>query len=189
MAISSHVEHGTVSQDENVSHFFVYGTLRDDDDSGSPWTGPWIANCIAKDGQCSGYKMFQERNLNYPYAVKTDNPNDVLIGRVLTWKDSATILAKLKSADDIEEYEDGNPDSLYQRTVVDINGTPCYLYYQNPSQSVIDRSVAVPNNDWLQRDKSGTSVRHARNSSQEAPIVEKDEKYSSYTSDSCCTML
>ena len=189
MAISSDAEHGTFSQDEKVSHFFVYGTLRDDDDSGSPWTGPWIANCNAKDGQCPGYKMFQEKHLNYPYAVKTGDPNDVLIGRVLTWNDSATILAKLKSADDIEEYEDGNPDSLYQRTVVDIDGTPCYLYYQNPSQSVIDRSVAVPNNDWLQRQKSGISVRHVGKSSQEAPIMEGDANHSSHSSDSCCTVL
>eukprot|EP01084_Bolivina_argentea_P135895 239392_1 len=139
--------------------FFVYGTLRDDDDSGAIWTNEWCKNCIGSNGRLYGYKLYHSKSMSYPFAIKTNNSNDFIVGRILYWNDSDLFKIKLKQADDIEGYNDKNFNNLYQREIVTVINTDnnntkitAFVYYQsNVTTYRLSLCEPVPNGDWLQR--------------------------------------
>lgn len=113
----------TIKHQNIPRSFFVYGTLRDDDDSGASWTANWIAgHSSAVNAKIYGYKMYKHPSCNYPFAIQTnDEMNNFMIGRLLTF-DESLFAIKLKEADLIEGYDEENDasDGLgYQRVVVD----------------------------------------------------------------------
>ena len=146
---------------ENVYSFFVYGTLRDDDDSGAFWSKGWISDTInSQTGTLNGFKILKNRRENFPFAIRTDNNDDYIVGRLLTWKKDVFI-QKLLRADQIEGY---NPkanenDCFYLRKVVNVQTTnndimQAYVYYQKPKESLQDLLQycdILPQNDWLKR--------------------------------------
>eukprot|EP01084_Bolivina_argentea_P190211 326935_1 len=75
---------------EKVECFFVYGILRDDDDSGALSTVQWRSGCNAMNGnyKLMGYKMYKKKNLNYPFAIKSNNDKDFIVGRIISFNDS-----------------------------------------------------------------------------------------------------
>lgn len=95
-------------QEQTVHSFSVYGTLRDDDDSGATWTAPFLLDLppnSAFDGIVKGFRMVRNQVHNYPYALKTDNDEDLLVVRVLTFP-AEIFSRKLAEADVIEMYVD-----------------------------------------------------------------------------------
>ena len=137
------------------SHFFVYGTLRDDDDSGALWTMSWTAGCTASYGKLSGFKMYQKPGFEYPFAVRTGERSDFIVGRLVTWNDDKVVEEKRKTADAIEGYHEENAHVLFHRDIVDAEDAKGQmvraLVYHQPSPYI--PCDAVPNGDWLQRKK------------------------------------
>ena len=105
--------------------FFVYGTLRDDDNSGAKWTSKWCSDLShACNAKVYGFKMYKSKQLNYPFALKTNNKNDIMIGRMITFKDKNIFYHKLLEADQIEDYDATNPnenENEYVRDIVDVH--------------------------------------------------------------------
>ena len=60
------------NEDKLPSKFFVYGALRDDDDSGAS----------ATNGKLYGYKMYQRKGTNYSFAVSTGNIKHFIVGMI-----------------------------------------------------------------------------------------------------------
>jgi len=149
-----------------ICRFFVYGPLRDDnDDSGSVLTKQWLLNCKAESGRMYGFRLYKERYEDYPFAVRTGDPRDYVIGRIIEWKHAKNGMreqvfsSKLQTADRIEGFIDGF--NLCQRSVVDVinedgQRIPAIAYYQNVSVDDGDLQFydQIPERDWLKRDRS-----------------------------------
>lgn len=145
-------------------------TLRDDDDSGAPWTRGFIQGAFVAPAALHGAKLFQEPGKAYPFVVLSDDADARVLGRLFWWPTEAEFAVQLAFADDIEEYEpDGS--GLYDRGIarVEVLGAPvamgggsapaiegaddagCVLagfYFQ---KHVPPGSVAIPGGDWLLR--------------------------------------
>jgi len=156
--------------------FFVYGTLRDDNDSGARWTAKWTKNIsFACPAKVYGFKMFQCKKLNYPFALRTGNKHDVIVGRFVTFHDANVFNHKLMEADKIEHYDATQPDheeNAYVRDIVDVelvephhrireeffgaanddlSAKQAIIYYQRSGVSPMAQCVEIPNGDWLDR--------------------------------------
>eukprot|EP01083_Nonionella_stella_P171169 584087_1 len=138
--------------------FFVYGTLRDDDDSNACWTKSFVKDCIGQDALLYGFKLYKLSQANYPFALKT-NSNDCVVGRLLYWnEDREFFVEKLQIADGIEGYHEADSEhNLYQREVVDvvIAGTKetekAIVYYRTNASKLMQNAIAIPYGDWLKR--------------------------------------
>ena len=113
-----------VSSPSSITSLAVYGTLRDDDDSGAPWTAAFIADRRAAfSGLVRGVRLYHITELHYPCAIITDDVQHHIHVRVLQW-DAATFPAKLREADLIEGYrEDDEEASEYVRRKVEVEVT------------------------------------------------------------------
>eukprot|EP01084_Bolivina_argentea_P055583 101877_1 len=152
---------------KEIKRFFVYGILRDDNDSKnmSIYTQNWLNNCIAESGRLYKFKLFKERYEDYPFAIQTNNKNDYINGRIISWNCNNKIDifdTKLKIADRMEGYINGTMDNLYRRDIVNVlneNGDmiKAIAYYKNITK-IKDLNIKlydeIPFGDWLKRDKS-----------------------------------
>mmetsp|Transcript_2406 Transcript_2406/g.3689 ORF Transcript_2406/g.3689 Transcript_2406/m.3689 type:complete len:184 (+) Transcript_2406:167-718(+) len=145
-------------------YIFCYGSLRPDDDSGTPWTKEAISGMTAQPARVWGAKLYEDQ---YAALVLDDDDNDDetkkkngVIGWVLTTDDPTFFREKLELFDYIERYkEDGT--GFYQRAIVDAcleeedvcigpNGSNivrAYVYHR-PDCSKEQR---ITSGDWLQR--------------------------------------
>ena len=152
------------------SRFFVYGTLRDDDSSGAPWTKPFTKGVSqAFDAKVFGFRMYKSRRLKFPFAVRTNNAKDFMVGRVLQWNDRHKFHEKLLIADKIEDYDStriDEADNEFLRDVVDVHITntvdgqsesitsstaKAIIYYQKMPAIGVFQCDAIPNGDWMNR--------------------------------------
>lgn len=64
--------------DPSIEYLAVYGTLRDDDDSGAPWTRAFLAGkADACDGRVHGARMYWDvSKVNYPYVMLDKAQNE-----------------------------------------------------------------------------------------------------------------
>ena len=114
----------TAADFSKICRFFVYGPLRDDNDSGSVYTKQWLLNCKAGSGRLYGYRLYKERYEDYPFAVRTGRDSDYINGRIIEWPHCRNgallevLTEKLETADRIEGYIDGF--NLYGRGIVDV---------------------------------------------------------------------
>jgi gamma-glutamylcyclotransferase (GGCT)/AIG2-like uncharacterized protein YtfP len=129
--------------------FFVYGTLRPDDDSGAAWTKPFIEGMQAQAAFLSGASLYIDGC--YP-AVCLEETVCSVRGVFLSPSSTADFQSKLAEADRIEGYPD-----LYDRIVVRVHTTEgverqAYLYHRTGK---FDRaqSQRIPDGDWLSRKK------------------------------------
>lgn len=150
-----------------IFHFAVYGTLRDDCDTNSQqdWTSKFIQDMsnVPRTAKVYGMKLVYKRSLaeNWPYAVSTDSPQDSVTVRLLEFKPNWA--EKLKEADGVEQYDPEHPDSSpmgYKRRVVEAHFqnedgnteiTHAVMYYIDS----FDQSHVyydIPSGDWIQRD-------------------------------------
>mmetsp|Transcript_11074 Transcript_11074/g.35086 ORF Transcript_11074/g.35086 Transcript_11074/m.35086 type:complete len:443 (+) Transcript_11074:1-1329(+) len=134
-----------------VAGFFVYGTLRPDDDSGAAWTKSFCEDMCAEAAMLPGASIYYGGS--YP-AVCFEQTRCAVRGVFLTPgdKDSASTLmeAKLVEADRIEGYPD-----LYDRAVATVHTTSgaarlAYVYHRTGR---FERSVSerIGDGDWLSR--------------------------------------
>lgn len=64
------------SDEEDVNAFAVYGTLRDDDDTGATWTADFLHGCNRENvcsGRVRGFEMYMNSDHNWPYALLKSN--------------------------------------------------------------------------------------------------------------------
>lgn len=134
--------------------FFTYGTLRDDDDSGAPWTKQWIADCVACNGTLHNAMMYQDPDVPYPYVVLSEGDGAVK-GRLVTFSDDDLFMKRLREADVIEGCVEGTPESecWYHRVVLPVtkdDGTAvqAYVYVHKAKRP---HAKVVPHCDWIKR--------------------------------------
>ena len=156
----------SVPSPSSITFLAVYGTLRDDDDSGAPWTRAFIAGrCSSAAGVVRGARLFHITDLNYPCAIVTNDVADHIHVRVLQWEPRA-FEAKLREADGIEGYvEDDEEHSEYVRRKVDVHLTreeqrgeegrgaevrPAWIYIATALER-FGHVEPLPHGDWMRR--------------------------------------
>jgi hypothetical protein len=122
--------------DASVQHLAVYGTLRDDDDSGADWTRPFLSGLVsAQSGLDEGAQLFRSNEGPWPFAmllpraaalreeyIPTTTPaaavsldaeaaSGVLHVRLLNFGGAALFAEKLRAADVIEGFDPTKPHS------------------------------------------------------------------------------
>lgn len=149
----------SLQQMDTVNSFAVYGTLRDDDDSGATWTQPFLQQHVsAKSGRVVGMKMFQNAVDPWPYALLTQSPEDHVRVRIVSF-DSDVFGAKLAFADEIEMYNADDPaGGMYNRKVVTVitdegEDVEAIMYYVSNLQAH-HTWRPITENDWLKRDRT-----------------------------------
>ncbi|CAF1358527.1 unnamed protein product [Rotaria sordida] len=131
----------------------TYGTLRDDNDSGAPWNPPFIQGIAsATTGRVTGYRLFFNPKLNYPFAISTGDANDSVVVRVLAWPTREQFEQKLDEADKMEGVD-------YERKMVDVfiessSNTIQAHFYVARSELIDDQCQLIPSGDWLRRHES-----------------------------------
>jgi NAD-dependent deacetylase len=139
------------SPNDAVSNFFVYGTLRPDDDSGAAWTEAFSKGVVsAQTARLAGASLYHE---NYPSVVLEDTK--MCVRGMLLRVQPTEWSAKLEEADKIEGYP-----SLYDRSVetvqlLDDQGKVvgeerAWVYHRTGK---VDRAAVkrIPDGDWLSR--------------------------------------
>ncbi|CAF2526197.1 unnamed protein product [Rotaria sp. Silwood2] len=126
----------------------TYGTLRDDDNSGAPWTKDFIKNINhATTGKIVGYQLLGHPIITYPFAIYTGDPNDSIVVRLLSWPSKEQFQEKINQADIIEGDE-------YERKVVEVlveNETKLAYIYISKSKLFDKNWKVIPSGDWLKR--------------------------------------
>ena len=84
----------------DVKAFFVYGSLRPDDDSGQQWTKEACAGMTSRKAVVKNAQLFKD---SFAVAVM-DRPGHQIVGYVLTCQSDFIFDAKLTFYDTIEGY-------------------------------------------------------------------------------------
>jgi len=131
--------------------FFVYGTLRPDDDSGAAWTKTFCEGLNAESATLSGASMYIDGSYA---AVSLEQTRCSVRGVLLSVPQSAAaaklFAEKLAEADSIEGYP-----SLYDRTIVTVRiasgaSRQAYIYHRT-GRTNRSECVRVSDGDWLSR--------------------------------------
>lgn len=127
--------------------FFVYGTLRPDDDSGASWTKAFCEGMAAEAAALPGASLYVDGS--YP-AVNFEETRCSVRGVLLKPEDPSAFPGKLAEADKVEGYPD-----LYERAVVPVqteSGSLVHAYvYHRTGRTDRVKSVRIPDGDWLSR--------------------------------------
>ena len=147
-----------------ICRFFVYGPLRDDNDSSFRSRKQWLMGCKAESGRLYGFRLYKERYEDYPFAVRTGHDTDYVIGRIIEWPQCRNGMfdemrqIKLELADQIEGYVHS---TTIERDVVDVLNEKgqtirAIAYYQNANidDGELQFYDEIPERDWLKRDRS-----------------------------------
>ena len=129
-----------------IRHFFVYGSLRPDDDSKQSWTKNAVSGLYARKARLCNAKLYQEEYacavllVDSPSSIKSSgnsssgSDNNSVMGYVLSTNDEQLFKEKLRLFDQIEGYNyDGSPNNLYDRTVRDVELIPSTSNVNNNS--------------------------------------------------------
>jgi len=132
----------------DVQSFALYGTLRDDDDSGASYTKAFTSgHDSAISGRVNGFKLFFSPFGDWPSAVRTGKDSDVVVVRCLQWPTRREFEEKVKQADEIEGSE-------YERTVVSVKVDGSDKHVQSFMYVYAKGTVPVrpiESGDWLKR--------------------------------------
>lgn len=130
--------------------FFVYGTLRPDDDSDASWTKSFCEGLSSQVAFLPGASLYIDGS--YP-AVCLEQTQCSVRGVFLEPTAATGIAAKLLDADRIEGYPD-----LYHRAVVNVRTEAgvdrlAYVYHKTGK---LNRSKCerIPDGDWLSRKRN-----------------------------------
>mmetsp|Transcript_36904 Transcript_36904/g.59157 ORF Transcript_36904/g.59157 Transcript_36904/m.59157 type:complete len:182 (-) Transcript_36904:211-756(-) len=136
------------------------------------------SSCKWKRASVTGYELFQEPKLFYPFCSTTEKKEAKVFGTLLTWPEDHLFAKKLQMCNRIEGYEPGRKHGLYKRAVVEAtvvaedgnqsqSSRPteenpetimAYIYFQEKSQEQKEKCTAFPNGDWLQSKDSNEDV-------------------------------
>lgn len=128
--------------------FFVYGTLRPDDDSGAAWTKDFQEGMEAEVATLEGASLYVDGN--FP-ALCLERTACAVRGMLLTPKNQDTSLtAKLEEADRIEGYPENYDRSIRLITTGSGKTVPAYVYHKTGR---LDRGqcICIADGDWLSR--------------------------------------
>jgi NAD-dependent deacetylase len=132
--------------DSAVDGFFVYGTLRPDDDSGASWTQDFQEGLVAEPAWLTGASLYVEQ---YP-ALCLEKTACKVRGVLLSASTPALFAKKLSEADKIECYPD-----LYDRTVVTVKthsgADRRAIVYHRTNKVNREQCVCLADGDWLSR--------------------------------------
>jgi len=132
--------------DEAAEGFFVYGSLRPDDNSAAAWTQDFCLGLHAERAELPGASLYIE---SYA-AVCLEQTRCSVRGVFLVPDAQTSFRMKLKEADRIEGYPD-----LYDRTVVSVriaDGTfHRAVVYHRTGRVDRDACQRVADGDWLSR--------------------------------------
>jgi len=140
---------------------FCYGTLRADmTPDGDRWGVMHSVEerhgctCTWSKGTVSGYALYQQENLDYPFAMASSG--GTLRGTLISYpgQDEAWVDA-MQRCNRIEGWRPNAADCLYQREIVTVKSddgeeVKAYLYTQPNPPEVVARSRSFPNGDWLE---------------------------------------
>jgi gamma-glutamylcyclotransferase (GGCT)/AIG2-like uncharacterized protein YtfP len=136
---------------ESPTQFFVYGTLRPDDDSGAAWTQKFAQGLVsAQSARLPGASLYHE---SFP-AVVLENTQMAVRGMLLRvqptkWTD------KLAEADEIEGYP-----TLYDRSIETVQllddvgnvvGEERAWVYHRTGKVDRANTTRIPDGDWMSR--------------------------------------
>lgn len=131
--------------------FFVYGTLRPDDDSGASWTKHFCAGLHAEGATLPGASMYIDGSYA---AVSLERTRCSVRGVLLIVPEGAAaaklFTEKLSEADQIEGYP-----SLYDRAIVTVRTDSgairqAYVYHRT-GRTNRSECVRVLDGDWMSR--------------------------------------
>merc|ERR1719277_1547595 len=145
---------------------FAYGTLRGDyAEDGDRWGVLRKSGGSWRRGLVRGFKLYQQRDLHYPFAVATGDPNDVLVGTLLEWPSEAAARRAIDTCNRIESFDEEQPEQgLYQRAVASVElfivelaegedapePLAAFVYHQPyPNGQDADAILSFPCGDWL----------------------------------------
>jgi len=141
----------------NVQRIAVYGTLRDDDNSGAEYTKQFLKDVTtAEFGTLHGARMYRQRGVSYPFVVLNGTRDDKVVVRLLYWADPVAFQRQLNVADSIEGVADEK--AQYQRILVKIRRNVdkeskdslvdayCYI-----AKKVEKGWAQLESGDWLRR--------------------------------------
>eukprot|EP00494_Astrolonche_serrata_P031033 UN31302 len=105
-----------------------------------------MTECSWVYGTITGFKLYQNSALCYPFVIKTNNIKDKVFGCLCSWDDEIIFNEKFKMCDRIEGYNPNSKDNLYEREIVKITATDekndsldSWVYHQTKySQKEID---------------------------------------------------
>ena len=123
---------------------FCYGTLRGDySKDGDRWGITKIKGVEWEYGKIKGFRLYQDKGLFYPFAIKTNNKKDIIYGCIIKCNSKELFDIVLKRCDRIEGY-DGTMNGLYNRSLETTYSTmdkkySSYIYYQKyiPKENII----------------------------------------------------
>lgn len=143
--------HAIDYSDPTVRHLAVYGTLRDDDDSGAVWTAEFLRGLTsARGGTVRGARLYWSDQGSWPFAMVherssarfaadpapssadgaaiCEHESDLLHVRLLQFESSSDSFAtKIAAADVIEGFSPARPDSheyVRRKIWVDVDDGP-----------------------------------------------------------------
>ncbi|HPF06561.1 MAG TPA: gamma-glutamylcyclotransferase [Spirochaetota bacterium] len=122
------------------NYVFVYGTLRKGGMYSSLLHGSeYIGNDLIP--------RFVMRDLGeYPMIFESDNPESLIVIEI--YKINHHTLQQL---DNLEEYIEGDENSLYLRkTVSTVSGRKGYIYYGKDERKYLSYDI-IPGGDWIKR--------------------------------------
>lgn len=134
-----------------IERLFVYGTLRPAE-SRWPAIEPFVAR--VESATLHGYRMYALPE-GYPGIEAGDGE---VVGTLLRMK-PARLQAALARVDQIEGYVAADPQSLYERVVVEVSGEEAYTYIYHPNRREYLRSHGrlIESGDWLAASKNRAS--------------------------------
>lgn len=138
---------GSKNSSKEPVGFFVYGTLRPDDDSGAAWTKSFCEGMVAEPAALPGASLYVDGS--YP-AVNFEQTRCTVRGVLLKPEDRSIFSKKLADADKIEGYPD-----LYDRAVIPVQTASgrlvrAYVYHRT-GRTDRAQSVRISDGDWLSR--------------------------------------
>eukprot|EP01084_Bolivina_argentea_P268093 455272_1 len=162
------VSHSFAHEIDNLPrHFFFYGTVQDNaanTEHAGPWTNDFVTDCIeARTANLYGYKMYQNISESYPFLLKTNNPKQFIIGRLMKFKDDK-FYSKLKHSDHINGYSPDNDSNknLFTRCVVNVylendkaktKPISAISYVQKRASIDLNECIVVESNDWVNKER------------------------------------
>jgi len=139
---------------------FAYGTLRGDySEDGDRWGVIESTGASWSRGTVKGFRLYQEKGCWYPFAAKTGQESDVIVGTLLEWQDKETNKQAEDLCNNIEGFNPNRPDDgLYRRCTVQVHAegrqdpVQAYIYHQTLDAEKAANSKHVPTGDWLLKD-------------------------------------
>lgn len=130
----------------SANGFFVYGTLRPDDDSGATWTQDFQTGLVGEPAWLTGASLYVD---TYP-ALCLEKTSCKVRGVLLSTTKADVFAQKLAKADVIEGYPD-----LYDRTIVTVRTSSAEqkkaIVYHRTNSVNREQCVCLADGDWLSR--------------------------------------